>query len=81
VGELIGKAQKRPPKDPETFKLLTRQVIEAAKVARDAGMLNTWWAGPNARAMRNAAQMTADDTHEMAAEINAAVQEIAGSVS
>jgi hypothetical protein len=77
VGELIGKAQSKPPKDPETFKLLARQLIAAAKPG-DAEMLNRWWNGPNARSMRNRAQMTAEDTAEMAAEINAAVQKIAG---
>lgn len=78
MGELIGMAQKRPPKDPETFKLLTRQIIEAAKLAggKASGDMLAWWSGPNARAMRNAAQMTSDDTAEMSAEIKAAFDEI-----
>jgi recombination protein RecT len=75
MGELIGMAQRKPPKDAETFKLLTRQIIEAAKHAGEITALANWWAGPNARAMRNGAQMTSDDTNEMAAEINAAVAE------
>jgi recombination protein RecT len=76
VAELIGKAQKHPPKDPETFKLLVRQVIAAAK-PEDAAMLSTWWAGPNARSMRNGAQMTSADTDELTVEVKAAITEMA----
>jgi recombination protein RecT len=72
MGELIGKAQKNPPKDPETFKLLVRQMIHAAKYAGETAALANWWSGPNARAMRNGAQMTGEDTAEMSAEISAA---------
>jgi len=72
VGDLIGKAQRHPPKDPETFKLVARQIIGAAK-PEDAGMLDTWWSGPNARSMRNGAQMTVGDTAEMAKEVQDAI--------
>jgi hypothetical protein len=72
VSDLIGKAQRKPPKDPETFRLLARQIIAAAKPA-DAAMLNTWWNGPNARAMRNGAQMTAPDTDEITKEVQTAL--------
>jgi len=72
MGELIGKAQKNPPKDAETFKLLVRQIIHAAKYAGEMTALANWWAGPNARAMRNGAQMMGDDTAEISAEISAA---------
>lgn len=71
MGELIGLAQKHPPKTPETFKLLVRQVIHAAKQAGEITALANWWSGPNARAMRNGAQMTSEDTAEMSAEISA----------
>jgi recombination protein RecT len=72
IGDLIGMAQKRPPKDVDTFKLLVRQIIAAAKPA-DAAMLDTWWTGANARTMRNGAQMSAADTDEMAKEVQAAL--------
>jgi recombination protein RecT len=72
VGDLIGKAQRRPPKDPDTFKLLVRQIIAAAKPA-DAAMLETWWFSPNARTMRNGAQMTIEDTNEIAKEVQSAL--------
>jgi hypothetical protein len=75
MGELIGMAQRHPPKDPETFKLLTRQMIAAAK-PEDAAMLDSWWSGPNARAMRNGAQMTVGDTAEMAKEVQDAIAEM-----
>jgi recombination protein RecT len=72
MGEMIGMAQRKPPKDAETFKLLTRQIIAAAKHAGETAALANWWCGPNARAMRNGAQMTGEDTAEMSAEISAA---------
>jgi hypothetical protein len=79
IGDLLGMAQRNPPKDPDTFKLLVRQIIEAAKLAGgkdSAAMLVTWWTGPNARAMRNGAQMTSEDTAEMSAEVNAVCNEM-----
>jgi recombination protein RecT len=79
IGEMLGMAQRKPPKDPDTFKLLVRQIIEAAKFAGgkdSAAMLVTWWTGPNARAMRNGAQMTSEDTAEMSAEVNAVCNEM-----
>jgi hypothetical protein len=78
VGDLIGMAQKRPPKDPEVFRMLTRQIIEAAKLAGGKASADfvAWWSGPNARSLRNAAQMSADDTAELSAEIKAAFDEI-----
>jgi hypothetical protein len=71
-------AQKRPPKDPEVFRMLTRQIIEAAKLAGGKASADfvAWWSGPNARSLRNAAQMSADDTAELSAEIKAAFDEI-----
>ena len=73
VGNLIGKAQKHPPKNAETFKLLVRQIIAGMRSLKDAEMLHTWWNSPNARSMRNGAQMTAADTNKMAAEIKTAL--------
>jgi hypothetical protein len=35
-----------------------------------------WWSGPNARALRNGAQMTADDTAALSAEVKAAFDEM-----
>lgn len=78
MGELIGKAQKHPPKDPEVFRMLTRQIIEAAKLAggKASADLVAWWSGPNARSLRNAAQMTAEDTAALSVEVKAAFDEI-----
>jgi recombination protein RecT len=78
VGELIGMAQRKPPKDPDTFKLLVSQLIAGAKAGgkQSAAMLVTWWTGPNARAMRNGAQMTGDDTAALTAEVNAVCNEL-----
>jgi hypothetical protein len=75
VGDLIGMAQRHPPKDVDTFKLLVRQMIAAAK-PEDAAMLDSWWSGPNARSMRNGAQMTVGDTAEMAKEVQDAIAEM-----
>jgi recombination protein RecT len=75
VGDLIGMAQRHPPKDVDTFKLLVRQMIAAAK-PEDAAMLDSWWIGPNARSMRNGAQMTVGDTAEMAKEVQDAIAEM-----
>jgi len=78
IGELLGMAQRKPPKDPDTFKLLVSQLIAGARAGGkdDAAMLVTWWTGPNARAMRNGAQMTADDTAALTAEVNAVCDEL-----
>jgi recombination protein RecT len=78
VGALIGMAQKQPPKDPEVFRMLTRQIIEAAKRSggKASGDMLAWWSGPNARSLRNAAGMTADDTAALSAEVKAAFDEM-----
>jgi hypothetical protein len=58
--------------------MLTRQIIEAAKRSggKASGDMLAWWSGPNARALRNGAQMTADDTAALSAEVKAAFDEM-----
>jgi hypothetical protein len=58
--------------------MLTRQIIAAAKRAggKASGDMLAWWSGPNARSLRNAAGMMADDTAALSAEIKAAFDEI-----
>jgi recombination protein RecT len=75
MGDLIGKAQKKPPKDPETFKLLMRQIIAAAVAhggSEQGDALTAWWTGSNARAMRNAARITGEDLAEITAQVTEA---------
>jgi phage RecT family recombinase len=73
---LIADARKRPPKTPDAFKFLARAIIDTAKRQRAGDLLTAWWGDAATRTMRNGAQMTAEDTGEIAVEIQAALEEL-----
>jgi recombination protein RecT len=76
IGSLINNATKHPPTNVEQFRLLARAMLDLARTGEADAIerIKVWWASPAGRAMRNKAQMTSEDTADLAAEIKAAIE-------
>jgi recombination protein RecT len=73
IAVLITGAEQEPPESPEQFQALVHRLLDAATETDDLHMIKTWWTSAASRAMRNKANMTAEDTAALAAKIKAHV--------
>jgi hypothetical protein len=71
IAALIADAEEQPPQTPVQFAGLVNGLLDAAAEVADIEMIQTWWTSAAGRAMRNKANMTAEDTSALAAKIKA----------
>jgi recombination protein RecT len=71
IAALIADAEEQPPQTPVQFTELVNGLLDAAAEVADMEMITAWWTSAAGRAMRNKANMTADDTSALAAKIKA----------